>query len=63
MIQLTDKGSDGDNRKAKLKLHGAKAVEEKDYAGAVIFYTEQFPYFPSDGQNQNLNFVLSPNPN
>uniref|UniRef100_A0A0D9ZBM0 Uncharacterized protein n=1 Tax=Oryza glumipatula TaxID=40148 RepID=A0A0D9ZBM0_9ORYZ len=34
-----DKGSDGD-RKSKLKLHGGKAFEEGDYAGAIIFYTE-----------------------
>ncbi|KAF0897455.1 hypothetical protein E2562_037354 [Oryza meyeriana var. granulata] len=43
----SDKGSDGDNRKAKLKLHGAKAVEE-DYAGAAIFYTEAIKLDPAD---------------
>ncbi|KAF0909955.1 hypothetical protein E2562_001208 [Oryza meyeriana var. granulata] len=43
-----DKGSDGDNRKAKLKLHGAKAVEEKDYAGAAIFYIEAIKLDPAD---------------
>ncbi|BAS85745.1 Os03g0679800, partial [Oryza sativa Japonica Group] len=42
-----DKGSDGD-RKSKLKLHGGKAFEEGDYAGAIIFYTEAMKLDPAD---------------
>uniref|UniRef100_A0A0D9VXF3 Uncharacterized protein n=1 Tax=Leersia perrieri TaxID=77586 RepID=A0A0D9VXF3_9ORYZ len=42
-----DKGGDGD-RKAKLKLHGGKAFEDKDYAGAAIFYTEAIKLDPAD---------------
>jgi hypothetical protein len=34
-----DKGDDKD-KKAELKLLGAKAVEQKDYASASKFYSE-----------------------
>ncbi|CAN6281912.1 unnamed protein product [Urochloa humidicola] len=42
-----DKVSDKD-RKAQLKLQGGKAVERKDYAGALKFYSEAIKLDPED---------------
>ncbi|KAE8776410.1 Ankyrin-3 [Hordeum vulgare] len=42
-----DRGGDKD-KKAELKLLGAKAVERKDYAGALKFYSEAIKVDPED---------------
>ncbi|KAL6637604.1 hypothetical protein ACP70R_025176 [Stipagrostis hirtigluma subsp. patula] len=42
-----DEASDED-RKAQLKLHGGKAVAEKDYPSALKFYTEAIKLDPAD---------------
>ncbi|KAF0909935.1 hypothetical protein E2562_001192 [Oryza meyeriana var. granulata] len=39
---------DDQNKKARLKLRGEKAVQRKDYRGASIFYTEAIELDPTD---------------
>ncbi|KAM3310383.1 hypothetical protein ACQJBY_031214 [Aegilops geniculata] len=45
---LKDKDKVGQDKKAELKSLGAKAVEEKDYAGASKFYSEAIKVDPED---------------